>query len=605
MMGRRVVITGVAEQVGVGARAAARARSRGRVPRSGSTASRRRADLERTEFIEADIRNPVLSRILPGDRGRHRRPLRDPLVPGARQAGAGPARHQRDRHAPAARRLRAHRRRSSGWSSAGSAAIYGCEGPAPYFFTEDLARRMPLRTRFQRDIAELENYFSNFARRHSGVDLLHAPLPARDRPRARHAASAATCRCRWSRRSSASTRGCSCVHAEDATGALLGGGPQPGPRRRSTSRPAARSRSAGRCGSRAGRRCRSRIRCSSPRSARLGDRLGAGTLYGDAVRFLRFGRGVDNRRLREEVGYEPAFDAEGTVRDFAARLRGPQGRARPSPGRARRSARGSACGDRRRAGGRAAPEARRRLPAPAAPRGRGRPRPAERRGGRGLGAPRPDPAARSRCWAGGSAASTTRTSGDSTRSSPRRSTRCSSSCTTSGGGSRPTGVRNVPAHGRALLVVQPRRLAVPVRRLDDPRGDHEGAPAAAVGPLHGPRLGLRAAVPVVVHAAGRRRPGEPLQRDPAARAGRAGDGLPGGRQGNREAVLRALPAAALRPRRLRRDRAADRLADRPGRRRRLRGDLPEARREPRARARDRRAVRADHADLPLARRRSA
>ena len=48
----------------------------------------------------------------------------------------------------------------------GSAAIYGCEGAGPAFFTEDLARAAPLRSRFQRDISELEEYFDNFARRH-------------------------------------------------------------------------------------------------------------------------------------------------------------------------------------------------------------------------------------------------------------------------------------------------------------------------------------------------------------------------------------------------------------------------------------------------------
>jgi hypothetical protein len=40
------------------------------------------------------------------------------------------------------------------------------------------------------------------------------------------------------------------------------------------------------------------------------------------VRLLRFGRGVDNLRLRSEVGYEPRFDAVATVRDFAAKSRG-------------------------------------------------------------------------------------------------------------------------------------------------------------------------------------------------------------------------------------------------------------------------------------------
>jgi hypothetical protein len=55
---------------------------------------------------------------------------------------------------------------------------------------------------------------------------------------------------------------------------------------------------------------------------RLGRQLGAGPLYGDGVRMLRFGRGVDNARLRREVGYRPRYDAEGTIRDFAAKSSG-------------------------------------------------------------------------------------------------------------------------------------------------------------------------------------------------------------------------------------------------------------------------------------------
>ena len=59
-----------------------------------------------------------------------------------------------------------------------------------------------------------------------------------------------------------------------------------------------------------------------PALERLGRQLGAGPVYGDGVRLLRFGRGVDNRRLRTEVGYEPRFDAVAAVRDFAAKSRG-------------------------------------------------------------------------------------------------------------------------------------------------------------------------------------------------------------------------------------------------------------------------------------------
>ena len=149
------------------------------------------------------------------------------------------------------------------------------------------------------------------------------------------------------------------------------------------------------------------------------------------------------------------------------------------------------------------------------------------------------------------------------------------------------GVRERPRPRARAAGRQPRRLAVPVRRDDDHDGDHEAPPAAAVAALHGPRLGVRAPVPLLVHAPGRRRPREPPQRRPAARGGRAGDGLPRGRQGDRASRF----AERYRVQRfgrggLRRDRAAHRLADRAGRRRRLGGDLPEARREPsRSRAR--------------------
>ena len=81
--------------------------------------------------------------------------------------------------------------------------------------------------------------------------------------------------------------------------------------------------------------------------------------------------------------------------------------------------------------------------------------------------------------------------------------------------------------------------------------------------------------------------------------------FPEGVKGTGKPFSRALPAAALRPRRLRRGGAADRGADHPGRRGRGRGDLPEDRRVGGAGEDLRGAVRADHPDLPLARARSA
>jgi UDP-glucose 4-epimerase len=51
----------------------------------------------------------------------------------------------------------------------GSASIYGSSPDAPAFFTEDLARSATLRTRFQRDVGELERLVEAFARRHPAV----------------------------------------------------------------------------------------------------------------------------------------------------------------------------------------------------------------------------------------------------------------------------------------------------------------------------------------------------------------------------------------------------------------------------------------------------
>jgi UDP-glucose 4-epimerase len=59
-----------------------------------------------------------------------------------------------------------------------------------------------------------------------------------------------------------------------------------------------------------------------PLLSRLDRWLGAGQLLGDGLRLLRYGRGVDNRRLREEIGFEPRYDAVGAIRDLAAKTEG-------------------------------------------------------------------------------------------------------------------------------------------------------------------------------------------------------------------------------------------------------------------------------------------
>jgi UDP-glucose 4-epimerase len=52
-----------------------------------------------------------------------------------------------------------------------SAAIYGAQAAGPAFFVEELAGRLPLHTRYQRDIGELETLVGAFARRAPGVTV--------------------------------------------------------------------------------------------------------------------------------------------------------------------------------------------------------------------------------------------------------------------------------------------------------------------------------------------------------------------------------------------------------------------------------------------------
>jgi UDP-glucose 4-epimerase len=318
MSPRRVVITGVATELG-----SELARRLERDPTidyvAGIDTEPPRAELERTEMIAADIRSPALSRLLPGTRadtvvhcgillfpepGKPARALHDINVIGTLQLLAACER------APSLERLVVR----------GSAAIYGCEAAAPCFFTEELARKMPLRTRFQRDISELEDYIFNFARRHPPVTccvLRYQPDigPLVSTPLARYLTlPVVPTQLGYDPR-------LQLLHAEDAIGALETAATQPvrGPVNVAPSGAISLSRAL-----RLARRPTLPLPhpLFEPALARLGRMLGVGALYGDAVRFLRYGRGVDNRRLREDLGYEPRFDAEGTVRDFAATTRG-------------------------------------------------------------------------------------------------------------------------------------------------------------------------------------------------------------------------------------------------------------------------------------------
>jgi UDP-glucose 4-epimerase len=273
------------------------------------------AELERTEFIEADIRNPVISRILPG--------LEPEVIvhcgivwyPEADK----PARALHDINVIGTLQLLAACEKVDGLRALvarGSAAIYGCEASAPSFFSEEMARHYPLKTRFQRDIGELEGYFDNFARRHPGVTCTMLRLqpeigPGLEQPLNRYLSLPVV----------PTQLGfdpqLQLIHADDATGALAAATRRPvrGPVNVAPDGTISLNRIL---------RLAGRPTLPVPHQlagmvmSRLGRRLGAADLYDDGIRLLRYGRGCDNTRLKRDVGFEPAHDAETAVRDFVA-----------------------------------------------------------------------------------------------------------------------------------------------------------------------------------------------------------------------------------------------------------------------------------------------
>ncbi|MBK5232719.1 MAG: NAD-dependent epimerase/dehydratase family protein [Thermoleophilia bacterium] len=278
-------------------------------------------DLGRTEFVEADIRNPVISRLLPSlepdvvvhcgilwypEKGRPSRALHDINVIGTLQLLAA---------CEKVKNLKALVVR-------GSAAIYGGSPSAPAFFTEDMARQFPLSTRFQRDIGELEGYFDHFARRHPSITccMLRFQMEVGaglDNPLTRYLSlPIVPTQMGWDPRLQP-------LHAADATGALAAATLNPVRGAVNVAPDGAISlshllRLAGKpaVGIPPG--------LSGLLLKRLGSMLGSGDMEDDGQLLLRYGRGCDNRRLREDVGYELAFDAEGAARDFATKKSGVQ-----------------------------------------------------------------------------------------------------------------------------------------------------------------------------------------------------------------------------------------------------------------------------------------
>jgi UDP-glucose 4-epimerase len=306
--GRRVLITGVGSYLG--GRLAARLE---RDPDFGHVVGldtrRPRVGLERTELIDADVRDPLLAQLIPRaevDTVVHNRIVRQP--------GPGMSvQTMHDINVIGSLQLLAACARSPTIRSIvirGSAGVYGAEPHAPQFFTEEMTRLFPLRTRFQRDAAEIENYFETYSRRHPGVTctmLRYQPSIG---------AAADTQITRYLGEPVCPTYlgfdpRLQLVHEDDALDALVAAVRNP-------VRGAVNVAGRGTIG------LTRMIRLAGRRSLPLlpplfgpvtgaARRGGVNAFSEDFRRLLRYGRAVDTTRLEQEVGFRPRHDTVGAV----------------------------------------------------------------------------------------------------------------------------------------------------------------------------------------------------------------------------------------------------------------------------------------------------
>jgi UDP-glucose 4-epimerase len=312
-VGRRVLITGVGSYLGT--LLAARLEDDPEIDAViGLDTRRPRFPLIRTELIHADIRDPSIAPLIA-------RTEADTVVHNSIVRQPGPGMSPRAMHdinvigslqllsacgqAPTIRAIVIR----------GSAGIYGAEPHAPQFFGEEMTRMFPLRTRFQRDVAEIENYFETHSRRYPGVTCTMLRYQPAIGPKL------ATQISRYLSQPVCPTYlgfdpRIQLVHEEDALDALVAAVRRP-------LRGAVNVAARGTIG--LARMIRAAHRRQLPIAGPLfgpltgaGRRLGLDSYSDDFRRLLQYGRGVDIARLERELGHRPRYTTAEAVESWVA-----------------------------------------------------------------------------------------------------------------------------------------------------------------------------------------------------------------------------------------------------------------------------------------------
>jgi len=311
-----VLITGVGSQVG-SLLAAQLERDPDVEYVAGLDTRRPRLQLDHTEFLEADIRDPQIGRLIPPtgvDTIVHEQIVRQP---GPRMSSLA----MHDVNVIGTLQLLAACERVQTLRTIvvrGSAGVYGAEPQAPQFFREEMATMFPLRTRFQRDVAEIENYFETYARRHAAVRCTMLRYQPAIGPNLRTQITRYLSQPVCPTYMGFDPR-IQLVGIDDALEAIVAAVRNPVPGAVNVAGPGTIGLS--RMIRLAGRRA---LPIAAPLFGAVtsaGRRLGLDTQSEDFQRLLRYGRGVDTRRLTDEVGYTPSQSTVQAVEAWAANTR--------------------------------------------------------------------------------------------------------------------------------------------------------------------------------------------------------------------------------------------------------------------------------------------
>ncbi len=273
-------------------------------------------DIGRAEFVRADIRNPMIGKIIAQaevDTVVHMNVIATPVHAGGRVS-------QKEINVIGTMQLLAACQKAPSIKRLvvkSSAAVYGSSPRDPAMFTEDMGPKSLPRAGFGKDSVEVEGYVRGFSRRRPDVEISMLRFANIIGPVIRTALTdyfslpvvpvpfGYDARLQF-------------VHESDAVGALL----------RATTGPATGiTNIAGdgvitvtQAASMAGRPVLPVPIQAAGLLGGLVKRSGLADFSSDQVQFLAFGRGLDTRRMREEMGFDPAYTTREAFADFASGL---------------------------------------------------------------------------------------------------------------------------------------------------------------------------------------------------------------------------------------------------------------------------------------------